>query len=100
MEAAAYHAGGGPAPSRSHLGATTRASTAAPAQQLSDAELAAAAAAAAGQQQAAASSSSADNIKVVVRLRPLFPNEVSKGAANVMHTSEDCSSLKVTCCAA
>jgi hypothetical protein len=39
--------------------------------------------------------SDADNIKVVVRLRPLFPYEQSKGAAEVAHVSEDYSSLKV-----
>jgi hypothetical protein len=39
--------------------------------------------------------SDADNIKVVVRLRPLFPHEQSKGAAEVAHVSEDYSSLKV-----
>jgi len=36
-----------------------------------------------------------DNIKVVVRVRPLFPNENAKGAANVVQIAEDCSSMKV-----
>lgn len=36
-----------------------------------------------------------DNIKVVVRVRPLFPAESAKGAANVVQVNEDCSSMKV-----
>jgi hypothetical protein len=36
-----------------------------------------------------------DNIKVVVRVRPLFPPETAKGAANVVSVAEDCSSMKV-----
>ncbi|WIA28382.1 hypothetical protein OEZ86_010928 [Tetradesmus obliquus] len=47
------------------------------------------------QQQQQQQQSDADNIKVVVRLRPLFPHEQSKGAAEVAHVSEDYSSLKV-----
>jgi hypothetical protein len=47
------------------------------------------------QQQQQQQQSDADNIKVVVRLRPLFPQEQSKGAAEVAHVSDDCSSLKV-----
>jgi hypothetical protein len=37
----------------------------------------------------------ADNIKVVVRLRPLFPQEVAKGAAEVVKVADDCSSMRV-----
>lgn len=47
------------------------------------------------QQQQQQQQSDADNIKVVVRLRPLFPHEQGKGAAEVAHVSEDYSSLKV-----
>jgi hypothetical protein len=36
-----------------------------------------------------------DNIKVVVRVRPLFPPEVAKGAVNVVAVAEDCGSMKV-----
>jgi hypothetical protein len=36
-----------------------------------------------------------DNIKVVVRVRPLFPAELAKGATNVIQVAEDCSSLQV-----
>lgn len=39
--------------------------------------------------------SDADNIKVVVRLRPLFPGELAKNATNVCQVAEDFSSLKV-----
>jgi hypothetical protein len=37
-----------------------------------------------------------DNIKVVVRVRPLFPAELAKGAANVISVAEDSSSLQVS----
>lgn len=40
--------------------------------------------------------SDADNIKVVARLRPLFPAELTKSATNVCQVSEDFSSLKVS----
>lgn len=33
---------------------------------------------------------------VVVRVRPMFPAEVAKGATNVITVAEDCSSLQVT----
>lgn len=36
-----------------------------------------------------------DNIKVVVRVRPLFPAELAKGATNVIQVAEDCGSLQV-----
>lgn len=36
-----------------------------------------------------------DNIKVVVRVRPLNPQEQAKGAASVVQVAEDCSSLQV-----
>lgn len=42
-----------------------------------------------------------DNIKVVVRVRPLFPAELAKGATNVISVAEDSSSLQVSqslCC--
>eukprot|EP00879_Flechtneria_rotunda_P012816 GHRR01013382.1.p1 GENE.GHRR01013382.1~~GHRR01013382.1.p1 ORF type:complete len:178 (+),score=47.69 GHRR01013382.1:1082-1615(+) len=39
--------------------------------------------------------SDADNIKVVVRIRPLFSHEASKGATQIAEVSEGCSSLKV-----
>lgn len=42
-----------------------------------------------------ASGGGADNIKVVVRVRPLFPPEAAKGAANVVQVSEDGSAMKV-----
>lgn len=37
-----------------------------------------------------------DNIKVVVRVRPLFPVELAKGATNVITVAEDSSSLQVS----
>ncbi len=36
-----------------------------------------------------------DNIKVVVRVRPLFPNEAGKGGSNVISVGDDFQSLKV-----
>ena len=39
--------------------------------------------------------SGSDNIKVVVRVRPLFPQEGAKGAANVVQVADDCSGMKV-----
>jgi hypothetical protein len=36
-----------------------------------------------------------DNIKVVVRVRPLFPAELARGATNVITVAEDSSSLQV-----
>jgi hypothetical protein len=41
------------------------------------------------------SNNDADNIKVVVRVRPLFPHEQAKGAASVVDVAEDYSTLKV-----
>lgn len=47
------------------------------------------------QQQQQQQSEADDNIKVVVRVRPLFPAELAKGATNVIQVAEDCSSLQV-----
>lgn len=38
---------------------------------------------------------SSDNIKVVVRLRPMTGAEAGKGATNVVQVADDCSSMKV-----
>ena len=37
-----------------------------------------------------------DNIKVVARIRPLFPSEVAKGATGVVQVAEDGGSMKVS----
>lgn len=37
----------------------------------------------------------ADNIKVAVRVRPMFPQEEQKGAANILQVNEDCTAIKV-----
>ena len=46
-------------------------------------------------QQQAGQPDASDNIKVVVRVRPLFPQEELKGAREVVQVSEDFSSVKV-----
>ncbi|GBF90201.1 kif12 type kinesin [Raphidocelis subcapitata] len=66
----------------------------------SDASIASTASALQRQQQPEATSSGGggsggDNIKVVVRVRPLFPGEAGKGAANVVQVAEDGGSMKV-----
>jgi hypothetical protein len=48
-----------------------------------------------GQNANNSSNNDADNIKVVVRVRPLFPHEEAKGAASVVDVAEDYSSVKV-----
>jgi len=41
-----------------------------------------------------------DNIKVVVRVRPLFPHEVAKGSTHVVNVQDDFTSLQVRSCIA